>query len=108
MARRRKRTRETEVRENGPELLWILLGLGVLGTGAVVYVATRPKPAPAATGPTQAQVDAAVAQATQAGLNLIPAQVGDQIPDNVSTALQNGGSTGPVNTGNSDIDNAAN
>jgi len=114
MARRRKRTRKTEVQENGPELLWILAGLGVLGAGTVVYLATRP---PATTTPSSAAVQAA----TQARLNAIesniadlanegiPAPVSDTIPNNVATALSNGGgSTGPVNTGNSDVDNAAN
>ena len=115
MARRRKRTRKTEVRENGPELLWILAGLGVLGAGTVVYLATRP---PATTTPSSAAAQAA----TQARLNAIEANIADQgnaefdelggasasanAPS--ANAPSNGGSTGPVNTGNSDIDNAAN
>lgn len=110
MARRRKRTRKTEVRENGPELLWILAGLGVLGAGTVVYLATRP---PATTTPSSAAVQAA----TQARLNAIEANIADQGNAEFdelggasasANAPSNGGSTGPVNTGNSDIDNAAN
>jgi hypothetical protein len=109
MARRRKRTRKTEVRENGPELLWILAGLGVLGAGTVVYLATRPPATTTVQAATQARLNAIESNIADLANEGIPAPVSDTIPNNVATALSNGGgSTGPVNTGNSDVDNAAN
>jgi hypothetical protein len=102
---KRRRARKTE--ENpGPELIWLLVGLGVVGAGATIYFVTRP---PAPTAPAATPPGSISAAQIQAALNSFNAQVNSQIAQQpADTSTDTSAPGGPVNTGNATIDNAAN
>jgi hypothetical protein len=107
--RRRARARKSEARENGPELLWILLGLGVVGAGATIYFVTRP----AAAAPAAAPIAPGTISAAQiqAALNNFNNQVNSQIaqPADTSGGADNSTTTSNlVNTGIPGVDDTVN